>query len=378
MMFPGPNAGNFVGRQIVVVVYVDTDSNNNPDNATLVYQSLRTIQYADWTTWNVYPVDINITLHGDIYIGWEDRWAESGPSPIQYIGTQDTNAPQQRSWFSGPQYLGQAPSITNLGSNYYLGRVEVLFGSGFAGNWMVRASGSSTDPATPTPEPPRCHDVFTDVCPGDYFYTAVNSLANAGVISGYNTVPPCESAAHVPCFKPYNSITRAQSAKIIVLGAGLPINTTGGPHFIDVPPVHTFYNYIETAFNAGVISGYADGTFRPNNCVTRGQFSKMVVLAFGLTINTSGGPHFSDVSPGSAFYTYVETAYNASLISGYSDGTFRPGNNITRGQAAKIVYGARQLPTPTPTATAVATVTPTLTATPMATETATPTTTPVR
>jgi hypothetical protein len=109
---------------------------------------------------------------------------------------------------------------------------------------------------------------------------------------------------------------------------------------VDVPRDHPFYTYIETAFSRGIISGYADGSFRPGNNVTRGQLSKIIVLAEAWPVNTAGGPHFSDVPVGSTFYDYVETAYNRSVISGYADGTFRPGNNATRGQISKIVYAA--------------------------------------
>ena len=48
----------------------------------------------------------------------------------------------------------------------------------------------------------------------------------------------------------------------MVLAEGFPINTTGGPHFTDVPTTNPFYVFIETAYNRGLISGYSDGTFR--------------------------------------------------------------------------------------------------------------------
>jgi N-acetylmuramoyl-L-alanine amidase len=72
--------------------------------------------------------------------------------------------------------------------------------------------------------------------------------------------------------------------------------------------------------------------------------SQSTVLPLGWDTDTSGGPHFGDVAPGSAFYNYVETAVNKGVISGYSDSTFRPGNNATRGQIAKILYNALTLP----------------------------------
>jgi hypothetical protein len=141
----------------------------------------------------------------------------------------------------------------------------------------------------------------------------------------------------------------------------------------------------------GVISGYADGTFRPAANTTRGQLAKIVVLAEQWPLVTPAQAHFSDVPPDSPFYMFVETAVARGIISGYADHTFRPGNPATRGQIAKIVYNALQagsgatatpvVPTPTlppgitPTATPRApTPTPRPTATAMpAPPSATPT-----
>ena len=74
--------------------------------------------------------------------------------------------------------------------------------------------------------------------------------------------------------------------------------------------------------------------------VTRGQLCKIVVLARNWPLDTSGGPHFTDVPTSNPFYAYIETAYKNYIISGYSDGTFRWGNDATRGQISKIVYQA--------------------------------------
>lgn len=187
-------------------------------------------------------------------------------------------------------------------------------------------TGQVTASATLTP----CAVQFSDVGPNDYFYQPVLYLYCHGAISGYSD----------GTFRPYNNTTRGQLTKIIVLAEGWPIRTTGGPHFSDVPPSNPFYGYIETAYIRGVISGYSDGTFRWGNNVTRAQLSKIVVNSEAWTIDTSGGPHFSDVPPTDPFYTFIETAYNHTVISGYADGTFRPGNNATRGQISKIVYNA--------------------------------------
>jgi hypothetical protein len=175
---------------------------------------------------------------------------------------------------------------------------------------------------------------FTDVAPTDFFYESVRYLHCAGVISGYadNT------------FRPYHNTTRGQVTKIVVLAFGIPLYSPPTPTFIDVPTTDPFYQYIETAAYNQIVSGYSDGTFRPFNNVTRGQLSKIVVVAAGWPILNPPTPTFSDVPPESAFYTFVETAYSRGIISGYADGTFRPGNNATRGQISKIVYNAVMSP----------------------------------
>ncbi len=138
-------------------------------------------------------------------------------------------------------------------------------------------------------------------------------------------------------FRPYSDTARGQLCKIVVLGFGMPINTSGGPHFSDVPTTNPFYAYIETAYNAGLAGGYADGTFRWGSGVTRAQLSKIAVLAARWPVIDPPTPSFADVPAASPFYGYIETAYCHGIVAGYSDGTFRPGNGATRGQISKIV-----------------------------------------
>jgi len=111
-----------------------------------------------------------------------------------------------------------------------------------------------------------------------------------------------------------------------------------------VQPSDYFYEGVRHLYCNGAISGYSDGTFKPGNNTTRGQLSKIVVLAEGWPIYTPATPTFRDVPANDTFYTFVETAYHEGIISGYNCGTgcleFRPGNPATRGQISKIVYEA--------------------------------------
>jgi hypothetical protein len=156
----------------------------------------------------------------------------------------------------------------------------------------------------------------------------VRYLFCAGAISGYSD----------NTFRPYNNTTRGQLTKIVVLAEGWGISAPESPTFSDVPRDHPFFEFIETTYDRGILSGYSDGTFRPFYNVTRGQLTKMVVEAQGWGLYSPPSPTFEDVPLDHPFYAYIETAYRHGIISGYGDGTFRPFNDATRGQISKIVH----------------------------------------
>ncbi|KNF07183.1 S-layer-like domain-containing protein [Gottschalkia purinilytica] len=106
--------------------------------------------------------------------------------------------------------------------------------------------------------------------------------------------------------------------------------------FKDVPNNHWAKQYIETLASSGTISGYPDGTFKPENNVTRGEFSRLIVDPFFKNLSTDSG-NFKDVSVGDWYSSYVATAVDNGLIAGYEDKTFKPNNNITRVETAVIV-----------------------------------------
>jgi uncharacterized protein YkwD len=184
-------------------------------------------------------------------------------------------------------------------------------------------------PASPQ-APTTCTVLFADVHTTDYFYDGVRYLFCMGAMGGYqdNT------------FRPANLSSRGQLSKVLVLVQGWPLLNPQSPTFRDVPRGSTFYQYVETAYAHGVISGYADGTFHPGDSVLRGQLVKMIVLAAGWPLLNPPSATFNDVPPGSPFYQYVETANAREIIAGYADGTFRPSTVTTRGQIAKVVYYA--------------------------------------
>lgn len=91
----------------------------------------------------------------------------------------------------------------------------------------------------------------------------------------------------------------------------------------------------------GLISGYEDGTFKPDNSITRAEFATMVNKALGLT--EKGEVPFSDVQSGSWYYDAISIAVKAGYCSGYEDGTFKPNATITRAEAAVMISLAKGL-----------------------------------
>ncbi len=121
-----------------------------------------------------------------------------------------------------------------------------------------------------------------------------------------------------------------------------PSSTPCGIVFSDVPPDMWAYNYISRLACIGIVSGYADGTFRPQRGTTRAQLAKMIVLSEGWDLVSPQSPSFGDVGPDHAFFTFVETARARGIVSGYVNGNFRPDALVTRAQVAKMLVGARR------------------------------------
>ena len=105
--------------------------------------------------------------------------------------------------------------------------------------------------------------------------------------------------------------------------------------FTDVPADTWYSNAISTLTNMGVLSGYKDGTFRPNAPITRAEYATIAVSFYKETVKDYQGT-FSDVPQGQWYTQYVETAAAFGLISGYPDGTFAPNKNISRAEACTI------------------------------------------
>jgi hypothetical protein len=126
---------------------------------------------------------------------------------------------------------------------------------------------------------------------------------------------------------------------LVFLAAG-PYVPTAQAHpstFSDVAETNPIHDAVEALAAEGVVSGYEDGTFRPIASVTRAQATKMLVSWRGLS---AGEPGSSFVDVDGIYAAYVETAVREGWVTGYPDGSFRPQASLTRQQTAIVVMRA--------------------------------------
>ncbi len=109
--------------------------------------------------------------------------------------------------------------------------------------------------------------------------------------------------------------------------------------FTDVPVTHSNYEAIEYLASEGVINGYPDQSFKPNQVVSRVEALKFILAATGKNLSR-GELYFTDISDREWYYEYLYTAYNNEIVNGYDDGTFRPANTVVKAEFFKMLYNA--------------------------------------
>ncbi|MCX5976332.1 MAG: ABC transporter substrate-binding protein [Coprothermobacterota bacterium] len=191
---------------------------------------------------------------------------------------------------------------------------------------------------------------FNDVF-GHWAQADIMTLVDKGIISGYPD----------GTFQPDKSVTRAEFIKILAAALQLPQAAPAGVSpFSDVAMTDWFFEPVMEGVQNNLIGGFPDGTFLPNDPITREQVAKILVRAKGIdetsTVLMSQSqeiiskiPDWSQVSEWAQLF--VINAIAADLMKGDPSGNFRPLASLTRAETA--VIGVRMMvatPTPTPTA----------------------------
>jgi hypothetical protein len=138
-------------------------------------------------------------------------------------------------------------------------------------------------------------------------------------------------------YRPQTSLTRAQLTSMLDRALDLPA-APGGVGFTDVGASSPHADAVARLAHAGIVLGYGDGTFGPNGRVLRGQVATMLDRA--LEWPAGPDPGFSDVPAGHPHGRGIAAAAHAEVVQGFADGTFRPASAVTRGQVATMLYRA--------------------------------------
>jgi hypothetical protein len=144
--------------------------------------------------------------------------------------------------------------------------------------------------------------------------------------------------------------TYAKSSEGIGYGATISFITAGASQatattfvpttFPDVPTSYWAHDTISNLNGLGYISGYPDGTFRPDNQITRAEFCAIMDKVLNLTTSTLQAQAFTDVNQADWFTQAVDTAVYAGIVKGYGDGTFHPNTPISRQEMACVLVQA--------------------------------------
>lgn len=222
-----------------------------------------------------------------------------------------------------PQNIADAKRLVKSGGDPYT-FPPLAFGNGDdITEWvsnevtlLLKRSSSSTPDPKPTPG-------------GDKEPSDLNITDHFAYVIGY---PDGE-------VKPGGNITRAEVATIffrMLKDDARSKYWSKTNSYSDVKSTDWFNNAISTLSNMGIIDGYPDGTFRPNAGITRAEFAKIAVSFFKDNVRETIGDRFSDIS-GKWYTEYINLASELAIVNGYPDGTFRPDNKITRAEAMTIV-----------------------------------------
>jgi hypothetical protein len=148
-------------------------------------------------------------------------------------------------------------------------------------------------------------------------------------------------------FGPSAHVTRAQMAKFIVnlveKATGTPIEVGPDDRFPDVTPDSAFATFIDKLAASGIAQGYASGEYGPSDDVRRDQLATFVRNAIEYVLAASmatDGQSFPDVAPGNPHEGAIDALATAAIVEGRADGTYGPSEHVRRGQMAKFIAEA--------------------------------------
>lgn len=170
---------------------------------------------------------------------------------------------------------------------------------------------------------------FSDVPTSHWAFQMISLSQHLGLMKGKNTTTT---------FAPNDLLTRAEAASIFNRLLVQSSSTAYGNPFSDVSSSHWAYKEILVAVQKNTFSGYNNGTFKPDSNITRAEIASVVSRVINKNYSDSTLKLKANDLPKSHWaYSSINVAFQNSVITGYSDGSFKPDKNITRAEMATIL-----------------------------------------
>ena len=192
-------------------------------------------------------------------------------------------------------------------------------------NWMTFLAAFLLVTALTT-QPAEAEEAFRDLDQTPWAKEEITYLSNEGIINGYGN----------GYFGPKDPITRAQAAMMLVNDLYPNAEAQEDPGFYDLSRDSIYYNAIAVAAQKGLVSGYPDGTYKPDAYIKRNEAAFLIDRAYNVKRNYGENVFFSDVGDNWSTGAIKDLA-SQGIINGYTDGTFRPSQSINRAEFSVVL-----------------------------------------
>jgi len=137
-------------------------------------------------------------------------------------------------------------------------------------------------------------------------------------------------------FKPNQYATRAEAASVLARSLEIPLDSNFVLKAKDVPASHPYYKEIRKLAELGIVQN--NESFRPEEPLTRAQIAKMIALTYNVKVDSINKTTFKDYPKNFWAKDYIESLADVGIIKGTTSTTFSPNKNVTRAQMSELVY----------------------------------------
>ena len=179
----------------------------------------------------------------------------------------------------------------------------------------------------------KISEIFSDLDLCQWAHEAINELYKIGAVNGNNGV-----------FLPSNNIKREEFAKIVAKAFDINDNTEETSKFSDVNENDWFSSSVGSLVSKNIVNGISENEFGVGKPITRQDAATILFRILNATSDTAEQEKFADDEDIAEYAKEsIYTLKNSKMISGYSDGTFRPNSHITRAEAVQMIYNILKL-----------------------------------